>query len=369
MAATDTLTLFSPIKIGNIQLQHRIALAPLSRFRAHEHHVHTGLGVQYYEQRASIPGGLLISEGTFIKPQAGGYPHVPGIWNEEQIAAWRKIADAVHAKGCFIFMQLWSLGRSAIPKVLQREGPYDVIGASAIPIRDKQATPRPLTVDEIKEYVQWYAQAAKNAVRAGFDGVEVHSASGYLPDQFLQTTSNQRTDEYGGSVENRIRFVVEIIDAIAAIIGPERTALRLSPWSTFQSMRMADPIPTFSGLVRHFVDHQPRLAYISLVERRVDGAEDIGDDPDENNDFIRDIWSPRPLILAGGFTYDLALQTTDRDKNVLIAMGRYFVSNPDLPKRWKRGVALAPYDQQGFRTRGVVPEGYIDYPMSPDIEL
>ncbi|KZV70458.1 NADH:flavin oxidoreductase/NADH oxidase [Peniophora sp. CONT] len=369
MAATDTPTLFSPIKIGNIQLQHRIVLAPLTRFRANEHHVHTDLAVEYYAQRASTPGTLLISEGTFIQPQAGGYPHVPGIWNEEQIAAWRKITDAVHAKGCFIFMQFWSLGRAALSEVLQQEGPYDVVSASAIPIDDKQATPRPLTVDEIKEYVQWHAQAAKNAVRAGFDGVEVHSASGYLPDQFLQTTSNQRTDDYGGNVENRIRFIAEIIDAIAAAIGPERTALRLSPWSTFQSMRIADPIPTFSALVKHFVQYQPRLAYISLVERRVDGPDIIGDHPDETNDFIRDIWSPRPLIKAGGFSYDMALQTADSDKNVLIAMGRYFISNPDLPKRWKHGVALAPYDRQGFYTRGLVAKGYTDYPMSPDIEL
>lgn len=199
-------------------------------------------------------------------------------------------------------------------------------------------------------------------------GVEVHSAGGYLLDQFLQTTSNQRTDEYGGSIENRIRFVTEVIDAIATAIGPERTSVRFMPWSTFNAMHMPDPRPTFSAVVQHFVAHQPRLAYISLLERRVDGLTDIGDKSDENNDFLRDIWSPRPLILAGGFDRELALRTTERDKHVLIAMGRYFISNPDLPKRWMNGVALAPYDRETFYTPGPVPKGYIDYPSSQDIK-
>ncbi|VDC05333.1 unnamed protein product [Peniophora sp. CBMAI 1063] len=367
MASGETPTLFTPIKVGNVQLKHRVVLAPLTRFRADENHVHTDLAVEYYKQRSSTPGSLLISEGTFISPQAGGYPHVPGIWNDQQVAAWKKITDAVHGNQCHIFMQLWVLGRAAPLESLRQEGPYDVVGASAIPINDEHATPRELTVEEIEEYMKWFAHAAKNAVRAGFDGVEVHSASGYLPDQFLQTNSNRRTDKYGGSIENRIRFIAEVIDAIATAIGPERTALRLSPWSTFQGMRMTDPKPTFSALVKHLNEHHPRLAYISLVERRVDGPEDIGDSPDENNDFIRDNWPSRPLIFAGGFTRELALAAAERDKHALIAVGRYFVSNPDLPKRWVHGAALTPYDRQGFYTRGIVAEGYTDYPFSPDL--
>lgn len=287
-----------------------------------------------------------------------------------------------------MFMQLWALGRTASQSSewVHENGPHDVVSASAIPISEKHPTPRPLRIDEIKQYVQWYAQAAKNAVRAGFDGtsthfrkrnifnfnlgVEVHSASGYLPDQFLQTTSNERTDDYGGSIENRIRFITEVIDAIAMVIGAERTSLRLSPWSTFQSMRMPDPKPTFSALVKYLVEHHPRLAYIHLVERRIDGANNIGDSSDESSDFLLDIWSPRPVILAGGFNRELALQATDRNHNVLVAMGRYYISNPDLPKRWMHGVGLAPYDRQTFYTpgRGPVPKGYIDYPFSPDIK-
>lgn len=155
---------------------------------------------------------------------------------------------------------------------------------------------------------------------------------------------------------------------MAAAIGAERCAFRISPWSTFQAMRMLDPIPTFSALVKYMVEHHPRLAYIHAVERRVDGINDIGDDAQESNDFIFDIWSPRPLILAGGFNRELALDAADRNKSALVAMGRYFISNPDLPKRWKQGVPLSDYDRNNFYIRGPVPQGYTDYPFSPDVE-
>ncbi|KZV68718.1 NADH:flavin oxidoreductase/NADH oxidase [Peniophora sp. CONT] len=366
--STGVPTLFTPIKVGNALLQHRIVLAPLTRFRADDKHVHTELPIKYYEQRASTPGTLLISEGTFITPQAGGYPNVPGIWNEEQIAAWTKVTEAVHAKGGFIFMQLWALGRAANAAVLEQEGPYDVVSASAIQLDAEHATPRPLTVEEIKEWVQSYAQAAKNAVRAGFDGVEIHSANGYLLDQFIQTNSNERTDEYGGSIENRIRFVSEVTDAVTDAIGPERTGIRFSPWSPFQGMRMSDPKPTFSAIAKHLVARHPKLAYIHAVEPRDNGITAIAELAEgESNDFIRDIWSPRPLILAGGFTRELALAATERDKSVLIGMGRYYISNPDLPKRWLQDIALTPYDRDFFYSKGA--EGYTDYAFSPDLKL
>ncbi|VDB88740.1 unnamed protein product [Peniophora sp. CBMAI 1063] len=360
MSTTDKVipTLFKPTKLGNLLLNHRVVLAPLTRFRADDDSVHTELAVEYYRQRSSTPGTFLITEATVIAPQAGGYPNAPGIWNNEQVAAWKKIADVVHGNGCPIFMQLWSIGRVAVPEVLEKYG-HDVVGPSAIALDANHATPRALTVDEIKEYVQLYAQAARNAIRAGFDGVEVHSANGYLLDEFIQSNSNHRTDEYGGSIENRIRFTAEVVEAIAAAVGPERTSVRLSPWSRFQAMRMPDPIPTFNALVQRLADTQPALAYLHIVEPRVNGEADATDVGEDNNDVLKKIWSPRPLVVAGGFSLETALQVSERQENVLVAMGRYFISNPDLPRRWQEGFALAPYERQYFYSRG--SRGYTDY--------
>ncbi|VDC03536.1 unnamed protein product [Peniophora sp. CBMAI 1063] len=364
-APNATPALFSPIKVGNMQLQHRIALPPLTRFRSDDNDVPTDLMVEHYAQRASTPGTLLIAEGTIIAPQAGGYPNMPGIWNDEQVTAWRKVTDAVHAKSSFIFLQLGALGRAAVPTVLQNAvgGPYDLVAPSAIPVDSDSPIPRTLSMEEIKEYVQLYVQAAKNAIQAGFDGVEILGANGYLVDQFLQSNSNERTDEYGGSIENRIRFVIEIVDAVAIAIGPERTALRLSPWSTALAMRMADPIPTFSALVKHLAAHQPHLAYLHFIEPRVNGTEDaelVGEN--DSNDFARGVWSPRPLVLAGGFTRETALNAAELgEKNVIVAVGRWYTSNPDLPRRWMRGVELTPYERATFYTKGV--KGYNDWGM------
>ncbi|KAI0261062.1 hypothetical protein BC834DRAFT_813279, partial [Gloeopeniophorella convolvens] len=174
--------LFQPTRVGNVDLQHRIVMAPLTRQRADKDHVHGKVAKTYYEQRASTPGTLIISEATFIAPQAGGMPHVPGIWNDAQIASWKAVTDAVHAKGSYMFLQLWALGRAADPGVLKQEGPYDLVGPSAVPHTAGGAVPRALTAAEIEEYVTLYAQAARNAIAAGFDGVEVHSAHGYLLD-------------------------------------------------------------------------------------------------------------------------------------------------------------------------------------------
>ncbi|VDB93763.1 unnamed protein product [Peniophora sp. CBMAI 1063] len=359
-------TLFTPIRVGNMHLQHRIVLAPLTRYRAIDDYVPSDIAVDYYAQRASTPGTLLITEATTIAPRAVGYFNVPGIWNNAQIAAWKKVTDAVHAQKSFLFMQLWAHGRAALPEVLRRDGPYDLVGPSAIPMDDEHQTPRPLTVQEIKEYAQLYAQAAKNAIQAGCDGVEIHAANGYLLDQFLQTKSNQRTDEYGGSIENRIRFACEVVDAIASAIGPESTALRLSPWSIILGMRMPDPIPTFGALMEHLAKHQPRLAYIHLVEPRTTGDEDVVPGTDESNDFARDIWGPRPLLLAGGFTRETAIEEAERGKmNVLVAVGRQFTSNPDLPGRWMRGKELTPYDRSTFYTQGA--KGYSDWPFLQNV--
>ncbi|KAJ7117178.1 NADH oxidase family-domain-containing protein [Mycena epipterygia] len=236
--------LFEPLTVGTVALQHRVVVVPMTRLKASTEHVpYLPLVSEYYTQRASKPGTLLITESTFIAARAGGSAHVPGIWSPEQIAAWKVVTESVHAKGSFVFMQLWALGRSANSEYLATQDPtFPYVSASDVQQTGKDKPPRPLTVSEIKEYAGLYAQAAKNAVEAGCDGVEIHSANGYLPDQFLQDVTNKRTDDYGGSIENRARFVLEILGAVVSAIGAEKTAIRFSPWSPFQGMGMADPV-------------------------------------------------------------------------------------------------------------------------------
>ncbi|CAE6501883.1 unnamed protein product [Rhizoctonia solani] len=360
--------LFTPLPLGDITLTHRVVMAPLTRFRADNNHAPTELAVQYYSQRAEVPGTLLISEATFIAPQAGGYDHVPGIWSDEQIEAWKKIVDAVHQRNSYIYLQLWALGRGGDPRVLAREGlPY--VSSSPESIKGRPA-PRALTEEEIKEYLQLYAQAAKNAVfKAGFDGVEIHCANGYLLDQFLQDNCNKRTDQYGGSIENRARFVLEVVDAVTAVVGVKRTGIRFSPWNTFQGMRMQDPIPTFSYVVQELSQRYSDLAYIHFVESTMEEQSTKGTQPIEqieSNDFARDIWSPRTFLSAGGYDAEKAEEAANKHENTAIVFGRYFISNPDLPERLRKGTALAQYDLNTFYTPG--PKGYIDYPRAGDVQ-
>ncbi|KDR78078.1 hypothetical protein GALMADRAFT_138223 [Galerina marginata CBS 339.88] len=351
--------LFEPITVGAKTLQHRVVLAPLTRFRSsRKEHVPTlPLMETYYGQRSSRPGSLLISEATFISAEGGGGDNVPGIWSKDQIAAWKKITDKVHANGSFIYLQIWALGRAGKPETLQEDG-FEHVAPSAIPINEKSGTPRELTLSEIKQYVEWFAQAAKNAVEgAGFDGVEIHNANGYLSDQFLQDVSNQRTDEYGGSIEARSRFPLEVVDAIAKAVGEERIGIRLSPWGTFQGMKMADPIPQFSHFVNSIVAAHPNLSYIHVVEP---------DLPNESNDFLREIWAPRPFISCGGYTAETAVARADKDGD-LIAFGKWYISNPDLPTRIEKNIPFNQYDPKTFYTRAHLPGteiGYIDYPFA-----
>ncbi|KAA1477656.1 FMN-linked oxidoreductase [Dentipellis sp. KUC8613] len=363
--SSTTPKLFQPIQFGDVTLQHRIVMAPMTRIRANEAHEHTDVGVEYYAQRASVPGTAIITEATFIAPEAGGYDYVPGIYTDEQIARWKKIADAVHEKGSFIYMQLWALGRAATPSVLAKDG-LEYVGAGSIPL-DNRGTPRPLSREEIKHYVGLYATAASNAVhKAGLDGVEIHGANGYLVDQFLQTNTNDRTDEYGGSVENRIRFALEVVRAVTEAIGAKKTGIRLSPWNPFQGMRMPDPVPTFRELVTRLRDTTPDLAFIHVIEPRINGIE-LQKVDHESSDFLREIWGPRPFIAAGGFTREDAIQTAE-EKGGLIAIGRMFISNPDLPRRFREGIPLTPYDRNTFYARPAdITLGYVDYPFASDV--
>ncbi|KAI9647285.1 hypothetical protein NHQ30_003668 [Ciborinia camelliae] len=359
-------TLFSPLKVGAAELQHRIAMAPLTRFRADDNHVPLPFVVEYYAQRASVPGTLLVSEATFIAPQAAGYTNPPGIWSKDQITGWKRVTDAVHAKKSYIWLQMWALGRAADPIVLEQEGGYKVKSASDIPF-EGGAKPEPLTEAEIKEYIGLYAQAAKNAIEAGFDGVEIHGANGYLIDQFLQDTSNQRTDSWGGSVENRARFGLEVSKAVVAAVGAEKTAIRLSPYSPFQGMKMADPIPQFTYITQEL--KKLNLAYLHIVESRITGNADI--EQTEKIDYLIDIWAgTSPILLAGGFTAQSAQEAVDKvykGKDIVIVFGRYFITNPDLPYRVKEGIEFEPYDRNFFYNKKE-EEGYTTYAFSKEFE-
>ncbi|KAI0088268.1 FMN-linked oxidoreductase [Irpex rosettiformis] len=360
--------LFTPVKVGDVTLQHRVVLAPLTRFRADDKHVPlVKLVAEHYAQRAAVRGTMLITEATFISPQAGGYPAVPGIWSQEQIAAWKEIVGAVHERGSFIYLQLWALGRAASPEQLEKEGPYPYISASDVQLTDKPFPPRPLTTEEIKQYVQWYATAASNAVHgAGFDGVEIHGANGYLVDQFLQDVTNKRTDEYGGTIEKRARFALEVVDAIVEKIGAEKTGIRLSPWGAFNDMRMPNPIPTFSYVVQKIAEKHPNFAFVHVVEPRVQGSVDRVAAEGESNDFIREIWQPRALISAGGYNRELAIEIAEK-KGDLIGFGRNYIPNPDLPLRLKKNLPLIKYDRSLFYNSGEA-KGYVDYPFAPENE-
>ncbi|KAF5100523.1 hypothetical protein D0Z00_001251 [Geotrichum galactomycetum] len=392
--------LFKPITVGKIVPQHRLVMAPLTRFRS-PNHVPTDLVAQYYKQRASAPGTLIISEATFITEAAGGYENVPGIYNPAQIAAWGKVAASIHEQNSFFFIQLWSLGRAADKNYLDRLG-HKYVAPSAIPnpgvnvkyVQKKQEVedwnkqhpedlkpvpeepvnpvPHALTEEEILAYIDAFVQAAKNAVAAGADGVEIHNANGYLLEQFLSESSNQRTDKWGGSVENRARFTLAVVDAVVAAIGAERTGIRLSPWRSYaQADESSSPLEqwsyVFNELERRGREGK-RLAYIHLVEPRAD----LGSNPHaiynksgDNAAFVK-LWSGS-LIRAGGYKLESALAATDADARLLIGVGRYFISTPDLVARWRLGREPNPYNRSTFYSPGA--KGYTDYPFAEELQV
>ncbi|KDQ28801.1 hypothetical protein PLEOSDRAFT_1102842 [Pleurotus ostreatus PC15] len=320
---------------------------------------------EYYAQRGSTPGTLLIAEATLVAPQAGGHNRFPGIWSAAQIAAWKKITEAVHARGSYIYLHIWGLGRTA-----------DLGAPSGGGYQYTPPTPRALTIGEIKENVRLFAKAASNAVHlAGFDGVEIHSANGVLLDRFLQDVTNERTDEYGGGPANRARLGLEILGAVAKEIGADRMGIRISPWGKYQGMGMADPKPTYTYFVSQMKERWPNMAYLHVTEPRVDSGAELGPDgvdgkerddesipAEEENDFLRRIWSPRPFITAGGYTRELAIKAAERGD--IVAVGRHFLANPDLPLRWKDDLPSNAYDRSTFNVMGDgTGKGYTDYPF------
>ncbi|KAL4938365.1 hypothetical protein BDV06DRAFT_231907 [Aspergillus oleicola] len=358
-----TSQLFQPLNIANVALQHRVVMAPLTRLRADASHVQLPIAKTYYEQRASVPGTLIIAEAVMISASAGGVPHGPGIWSEAQIASWKNITDAVHAKGSYIFAQLFAAGRAADPGTLKADGGFEVCAPSAIPLDpDSKIIPKELSEDEIQVIIADFSAAAKNAMRAGFDGVEVHAANGYLVDQFLQDVTNTRSDRWGGNTANRARFGLDVARALVDAVGAERVAFRVSPWNTWQGMKMADPIPQFSYFVEKLKDM--KLGFLHVIESRV--INNVDCEKTEGIDFLLRIWGrTSPVLVAGGYTPANAEEALAeyKDNDVAIVFGRHFLANPDLPFRIQHGLGLNKYDRASFYSP-MQEEGYADYPFS-----
>ena len=357
------INLFSPYQLGGLFLPHRIVMAPLTRMRAKVGNVPQLMNAKYYAQRASA--ALIISEATQISPQGVGYPHTPGIHSDEQIEGWKLVTQSVHEKEGRIFLQLWHVGRVSHPS-LQPNGELPVAPSAIAPEgiaatyegEKPFVTPRALETEEIPGIVEQYYHAAKNALAAGFDGVEIHSANGYLLDEFLQDGSNYRTDKYGGSVENRARLLMEVTDAVTSVWGGDRVGVRLSPSSTFMSMSDSNPQALFGYVGKEL--NQFGLAYLHIVEPRIKG--DRHDDDSSNGlgvKFFRPLFDGT-LIAAGGYTHEMGNAVLAAGEADLVAYGRLFIANPDLPKRFQLEAPLNPYNRATFYTQG--EEGYVDYP-------
>jgi len=366
-----TSPLFKPLQLGAISLSHRVVMAPLTRMRAGApDNVPTELSVEYYRRRAST-GGLIISEASQVSQTGQGYPATPGIHSAEQVAGWRRVTNSVHRKGGVIFLQLWHVGRishrSDQPNGEQPIAPSPVRPkGTALTAPWEQApfeTPREIEPAEIPGIVDQFRDGARNARQAGFDGVEVHSANGYLLDQFLRNGSNRRTDRYGGSFENRSRLLLEVVEAVSGVYGSDHVGVRLSPLGAVNDMSDSDPVALFRHVVGSLATRG--LAYLHLIEARADEAEReaaglhlAGVAPTAA--FFRPLFRG-VLIGAGGYTRGLASAAISGGTVDAVAFGRSFISNPDLPRRLESGAPLNPYDRSTFYG-GDGDKGYTDYP-------
>src|ERR1700676_4463528 len=368
-------SLFSPLRIGPYQLSHRVAMAPLTRMRAEKPSLAPRpLNVEYYAQRAT-PGGLIIAEASPVMATGFGSPGVPGIYSEQQIAGWREVVDAVHAKGGVIFLQLWHVGRVSHSSF--QPGGVLPVAPSAVAIADLKTgtadgkavlyeTPRALETSEIPDVIDAYRQGAKNALKAGFDGVEIHGANGYLIEQFLQSHTNLRTDQYGGGIENRTRFLMEVTQAAIGVWGADRVGVRLSPYGVANDSGEPDPMPLYSHAIKAL--DRLGLAYLHFVEPRSSGAgraEVNHQNVPSAMVLFRPIWSG-VLMSAGGFSGDTAEAAIAAGHADAIAFGRIFISNPDLPRRLSHGYPLTPYNRATFY--GGEAAGYTDYPVYGELE-
>jgi N-ethylmaleimide reductase len=354
--------LLSPARLGSLMLPNRMVMSPMTRCRAGDGGVPTPLNAEYYRQRASA--GLILAEGTQVSPQGVGYPATPGIHSNEQVQGWRLVTDAVHAAGGRIFLQLWHCGRVSHSFFHNGELP---VAPSPVAINGKTLhfrgdggvpfeTPRPLELSEIPLIVDHYRQGAQNAKAAGFDGVEIHGAFGYLPDQFLQDGTNQRTDEYGGPVENRARFLLEVTEAAIEVWGKEHVGVKLSPSNTFNDMRDSDPLKTFSFAVSAL--NRLGVGYVHIMEA---GASDL-----RHGGKAIPATTFRPhfqgtLIVNQDYDQAKAEAVLARGDADLVSFARLFLANPDLPERFSRGASLNSPDPSTFYGGG--EKGYTDYPF------
>lgn len=356
--------LFEPMTIGQCHLQHRIVMAPMTRFRTDDKHRPLPIAKEYYSQRSHTPGTLLISEGTAVSEMLVGLPQWAGCWNDEQTEAWKEVVEEVHSKGCFIFLQLCCAGRTAdkgFPKLSSGDIPLDP-KLSAIETEDDTRPPRPMTEDEISTAIRDHAETARNAIEAGFDGVELHAANGYLIDQFIQESCNNRTDKWGGSIENRSRLALEITAAVVDAIGADRVGFRISPWSTYHDIVPQNPEEQFAYLVKELRGYN--LAYLHVITSKVDNWYDV--DRVRPLDFVLENWpKERPLIVTGGYDAESAQNAINVEYegyNVAIGFGRHFASTPDLVACIKKGIRPNPFKGDLAYTVGT-PDGYIDYPF------
>jgi N-ethylmaleimide reductase len=369
--STDTAQkLFTPVQIGAVQLGHRVVMAPLTRSRSEQPgDVPNDLMVQYYTQRAS-DGGLIISEATTISIAGRGWFGAPGLYSDAQVVGWRKITDAVHAKGSRMFSQLWHTGRSsnvettggATPVSASVNPAYwdDTSHLVSAPSGWVTASPhRALDISEIPGIVEDYRKAAERAKAAGFDGVELHAANGYLLDQFLQDGSNQRTDAYGGSVENRSRFLLEVVEALVSVWGGDRVAVRIAPGGRWNGMSDSNPTALYNYLVAEL--NRFGLAYLHIIEPRVKGNVVVaeGQAPVATQQ-LRKVFKGK-IVAAGGFEPETAEAVVASGDADLVAFGRHFVANPDLPERIRQKLPLNEHDRDTFYTFDA--KGYIDYPF------
>jgi len=352
--------LYSKATLGSLTLQNHLVMSPMTRNRA-TGNIPNELMAEYYAQRSSA--GLIITEGTSPSPNGLGYPRIPGIFSAAQVAGWKRITNAVHNKGGKMFMQLMHCGRIGHPLNLP-EGAR-VLGPSAVAAAGdmytdadgmkQNATPQEMTEADIKIAIEEYAQAAKNAVTAGFDGIELHGANGYLLEQFIRPNSNQRTDRYGGSIEKRARFVLEVAEAAIMAIGKDKVGIRLSPYGVFNDMPLYDAMEAdYTYLAQQL--NARGLLYIHLVDHSPMGAPPV---PDSIKKMFRDTFKGK-LILSGGYDAARAENDLAARKADLIAVGKPFLANPDLVARWKNGAAVNAFDMSTFYTPG--PKGYTDYP-------
>lgn len=358
---TDSLKLFQPGQIGSIEIQNRIVMAPLTRSRADEAAGDipgSAMNIEYYRQRANA--GLIISEGTQVSPAGKGYMATPGIYSDAQVEGWKPITEAVHAAGGKIIAQIWHVGRITHPDLTAGAHP---IGPSAVKPNVLAYThngkvevpvPHALNQDEIKAVVNEYRKGAANALRAGFDGVEIHGANGYLIDQFLRDGANKRTDEYGGSVENRARFALEVIDAVIAETGAGKMGIRLSPLTPFNDLSDSNPQAIFGYLIEEL--NKRGIGFIHMIEGSTGGPRDL---PGFDYTWARKTFKGS-YIVNNGYTRDMAIDALQTGAADAVSFGRAYIANPDLVQRLKADKPLAQGNPQTYYSPG--PTGYIDYP-------